>query len=253
MATPRVGIPEIITSQSDKTVTRNTGMQYVEQLCQLSVHDITNTPPTGVNGREYICGTSPTGVWSGKAKNIAYYRNGWHFYVPFEGLVAWVRDENKLYLFYDNAWNSGTIGASTELSDFNQTGVATGDMLRWDGTDWVNEQPTYDIIMYKTSGVPTSSEVLLEFALTRDVIIPASMTNSYFQADVAATAQTDIDVQKNSVSAGTIRFAAAGTVATFIAASPITLTSGDLLTLVAPASADATLAKISGVVAATRS
>jgi hypothetical protein len=69
---------------------------------------------------------------------------------------------------------------------------------------------------------------------------------------VAATAPTDIDIKVNGVSKGTVRFAAAATTATFLFATQVVLAAGDALTLIAPASADATLANIAITLAGTR-
>lgn len=92
------------------------------------------------------------------------------------------------------------------------------------------------------NGKPSASLVLIRHPVTEAVTFPASMTGSYGVAGTAATAQTDFDLQKNGVSFGTLRFAAAGTSATFIAASSTSFAAGDILTVVAPASQDATLA-----------
>ena len=71
-------------------------------------------------------------------------------------------------------------------------------------------------------------------------------------ASVAATAQTDFDILKNGVSFGTMRFAAAGSTASFISASGASFAAGDILTVVAPASPDATLANVGFSLAGTR-
>ena len=63
-------------------------------------------------------------------------------------------------------------------------------------------------------------------------------------AGIAATAQTDFDVQRNGLSIGTVRFPAGSATATFIAASAVTCEPGDRLTVIAPATPDATLADI---------
>jgi hypothetical protein len=70
------------------------------------------------------------------------------------------------------------------------------------------------------------------------------LTGWIAKARVAATAQTDFDVLKNGVSFGTIRFAAAATTATFISGSGSTFATGDVLTVVAPVTPDATLEDI---------
>jgi len=94
---------------------------------------------------------------------------------------------------------------------------------------------------------------MLNRVIPAEIVLPASMTGSIAEAGVAATAQTDFDVQKNGSSVATIRFAAAGTSASFINAGADTFAAGDNLKVVAPASPDATLANIVMTLAFTRS
>lgn len=101
-------------------------------------------------------------------------------------------------------------------------------------------------------GVPTASAIVTRVPVARIVTFPVSLTGSVAKASVAATAQTDFDVQLNGGSVGTIRFAAAGTSATFIAASPIVTAAGDLISIIAPAIPDATLANVGFVLTGTR-
>ena len=72
------------------------------------------------------------------------------------------------------------------------------------------------------------------------------------KAGTSATAQTDFDIQKNGSSFGTMRFAASGTVASFISASGSTFAAGDVLKVVAPASPDSTIADVGFMLVATR-
>lgn len=95
------------------------------------------------------------------------------------------------------------------------------------------------------AGKPSASEVILRFVAARPFVLPSALSGSRGDADIAATAQTDFDVTKNGSSVGTVRFAAAGTAASFIAASAASFAAGDVLAVVAPSSADATLADIS--------
>lgn len=94
-------------------------------------------------------------------------------------------------------------------------------------------------------GVPNNGELLLRFNYVRAVTLPAALAGSRVTAGVAATAQTDFDVRVNGASIGTIRFAAAGTVATFLSFSATSIAVNDVLEIVAPGTADATLADIS--------
>jgi hypothetical protein len=102
----------------------------------------------------------------------------------------------------------------------------------------------YDIATY-CAGKPDASERLLRFAFVRSIDFPANLTGSQVLARVAATAQTDFELNKNGSSIGTVRFAIAGTTATFIGVGAESFVAGDILELVAPASQDATLADIS--------
>ena len=102
------------------------------------------------------------------------------------------------------------------------------------------------------AGVPGSSAILVRRPLARATTFAAALAGSYGTATVAATAQTDFDVQKNGVSIGTMRFAAAATEATFISASGSSFAAGDVFSVVSPASPDATLANVGFVIAGVR-
>lgn len=114
----------------------------------------------------------------------------------------------------------------------------------------LNNQP-FDLGVFYP-GVPTASAMLVLLPFARAVSFPAGLTASVGKATVAATAQTNFDIQKNGSSVGTMRFAAAATSATFIAASPISFAAGDVIKVVAPLTPDATLADVHFTLAGTR-
>jgi Collagen triple helix repeat (20 copies) len=101
-------------------------------------------------------------------------------------------------------------------------------------------------------GPPPASVLVTWVPVGHVVTFPAGLPGSYAMARVAATAQTDFDVQRNGVSVATIRFAAGATVASFIAVAPIVTASGDMIAIVAPATPDATLADVGFVLVGTR-
>jgi len=106
------------------------------------------------------------------------------------------------------------------------------------------EDAPYDPTFYMP-GSPTSSMIVYFLEAIRAFGFPAGMTGSRCRALSAATAQTDFDVQKNGVSIGTIRFAAAGTLATYVSFSASSFAVGDTLKIIAPATPDATLGSVS--------
>lgn len=100
-------------------------------------------------------------------------------------------------------------------------------------------------------GVPTASEEMFRFVIADSITIPASLTGSLGDAATAATAETVFSVQKNDVEFGTLTFAASGTTAT-AAGDETSLVAGDILSVLAPASPDATLGDVSITIAGTR-
>lgn len=78
------------------------------------VNQTTNAPPgSPTDGDSYIIGGSPTGAWSGKARQIAIYQDSaWAYYVPVEGDHAYDRNLNAEYVYDGSAWASQISGYS---------------------------------------------------------------------------------------------------------------------------------------------
>jgi len=93
-------------------------------------------------------------------------------------------------------------------------------------------------------GLTSNGVTIASHIVSRGFSLPANLTSSQAVAQTAATASTVYSIQKNAVEFGTITFAAAGTVGTFVAASSATFVAGDILSIVAPTPADTTLADI---------
>ena len=108
------------------------------------------------------------------------------------------------------------------------------------------------LLAFDAPGVPTASMVVFHHVFTQAVSFVASLTDSYVKAGTAATAQTDFDLKQNGSSIGTVRFAAAGTTASYVSISASSWVAGDILTLIAPATPDATIADIWGTLVGVR-
>jgi Protein of unknown function (DUF2793) len=152
--------------------------------------------------------------------------------------------------------SSGTLAVTKTNQSANQvwagptSGSAAAPAFRALVAGDVPAQP-YDVGSF-LEPAPTASQVVLRHVFARQVIFASGLSPSQGVAGTAATAQTDYDIQKNGSSVGTMRFAAAGTVASFIMASQTTFAAGDKLTVIAAATPDATLAKVSFTLAGTR-
>jgi len=94
------------------------------------------------------------------------------------------------------------------------------------------------------SGKPTANLVVQSYVFTASATLPAGLAGSRGTAATAATATTTFIIRKNSTNVGTMVFAPAATTATFTMSSATSFSAGDVLTLVAPAAPDATLANL---------
>ena len=102
------------------------------------------------------------------------------------------------------------------------------------------------------SGTLPASQVLMRYPFPRAVDFPAGLTGSRGVAASAATGTTTLDLRKNGTSVGSVQYAASATTATFTMASATSFAAGDVLTVHAPGTADATLADLGLSLAGTR-
>jgi hypothetical protein len=113
---------------------------------QAPVISLTNTPGTTTKGFRYLIGTSPTGDWSTKPNNIAYYSGTeWLFVAPSEGMMVYITSEDTFYI-YTSSWGIFAVassGASQSVDkELDQTshGFVIGDTVRFNGTIYVKAQ-----------------------------------------------------------------------------------------------------------------
>lgn len=95
-------------------------------------------------------------------------------------------------------------------------------------------------------GKPDASAMVMRFEAVRSFTLPQGMAGSRASASVAATASAAFLLKKNGSTISTFTFAIGATVATFSdPATDETIVPGDILTVIAPSSQDATLSTIS--------
>lgn len=103
-------------------------------------------------------------------------------------------------------------------------------------------------------GKPTASEVLVRHTLAETVNFAANFSGSSGTIGINPTASYVLTVAKNGATVGTITFSTSGTV-TFATTggSAVAFAPGDVLTITAPASTDATADQLSPTLRGTRS
>jgi hypothetical protein len=195
----------------------------------ITVSDVTLTTAEGMNHAIFNC----TGTLTGNRNLI-------------------VPNFEKPYIILNNTAGAFTLTVKTSAGTGIVVTQGSGALLYCDATNVetaVQAAPStqpYVLGSWK-NGSPTATERVLGHVFPSGVsgiTLAASATGSNAEAETAATAQTDFDLHKNGSSIGTIRFAALGTVATFVSISETTFTGGDLLEILAPGTPDSTLAEL---------
>ena len=140
----------------------------------------------------------------------------------------------------------GTLAANSD------TRVATQKAVKTYVDTTVGTKP-FDVHAFYP-GAPTASAKVLRIPVARSVTFSANFAGSYGKASANATGSTVFDVQKNGSSIGSITFAAGASTATFTSTGGTgqSLVAGDVLSIVAPATPDATLADPGFVLVGTR-
>lgn len=104
---PNLVLPYIEAAQAQKHVTHNEALRALDVVVQLAVldKDLAAPPGSPAEGARYIVAASASGAWSGQSGKIAAWQDGaWAFRTPREGWLAWVADEDKLYVHDGAAW-----------------------------------------------------------------------------------------------------------------------------------------------------
>lgn len=144
-------------------------------------------------------------------------------------------------------------------------GTTQGTILYYNGTNWVAlavgtagyvlqtngaaANPSWEAKDLRISGglptdTPTSGQVLFEIPMLDGDAFPADMAGSILSCGTAATSSSDFLLKKNGTTFNTITVAASGTTGSFSSTGVTTFSGGDILSLEAPATADATLASV---------
>ena len=111
MATPRIGLPEILPNQAQKHITHNDALVILDALVQGSVISRTLTTPPGspTDGDAYVVAATATGAWAGKENDLAVYEAAaWSFYTPLTGYLMYCAADGEHITFDGSAWLSFT-------------------------------------------------------------------------------------------------------------------------------------------------
>ncbi|MGI4877439.1 MAG: DUF2793 domain-containing protein [Janthinobacterium lividum] len=105
--TGRYLLPLLQSGQAQKEVTHNQAVAGVDALLHLAVASRTHAaPPAGPQApAAWIVGAAATGIWSGRAGELALFDDaGWSYVAPRDGCLAYVRDEGVFAVYAEGNW-----------------------------------------------------------------------------------------------------------------------------------------------------
>lgn len=108
MESRNLSLPLLMPAQAQKHVTHNEALVMLDAIVQLVVadRDLSSPPMEPAEGERYIVASDADGDWTGHEGEIALFLNGgWQFFVPNEGWIAWLLDEERLVVRRDAAWH----------------------------------------------------------------------------------------------------------------------------------------------------
>lgn len=229
--TPNLQIAHIVASQAQKEVTANAAFDALDKaLCQFS--------EIALSDADLMLTAAQM------QQNMA---------LSFTGTLTANRTvtapAHAKFLLVGNDTDGGyalviRIASGTEIA----IGNGAKKLLYCDGADFavVSEgsvSAPYDV-GGTYNGSPEAGTVLLRYPMPRAVRFVVGISGSQGVANTAATAAVAFTLCKNGMAFATMSFAAAATTATFTCANETDFAAGDVLTVVAPASTDDTLADL---------
>ena len=145
---------------------------------------------------------------------------------------------------------------SVKLPAFNIFGQALQDLSTVTATTYTltgggaAQVPSY--VSGSVAGSPGASQVVERTIFAAIVTFPGGLSGSYGTAGTAATAAASFAIARNGTAVGTMDFAAGASAATFTMATATAFAAGDVLTIAAPATPDATLANLAWTLSGTQ-
>ena len=211
------------------------------QALRCMVLKLTGTHPGGAY--EVHCPTNKKiyVVWNGTAGDVTFKTAAGTGIVVNAGAV--------LILYCDGTdviQLAGLVATIDDIGDVVIAAAASGQLLRFNGSSWVNEDSPYDVGMF-IPGSHGNGALLAQVVLTRAVSLADDFAGARTYAGVSASAETVLDVHRNGSPIGTITFGIGASAGTFATAGggAETFAAGDRLSIINEDPADATLADLS--------
>lgn len=210
------------------------------------------------NATNYIVANRTT-----RAVSVSTSTTNWNNITVY-GRIARAVFASGALTFYDERFSDGGIFDRTSVATTSASQVIIADAGGYFGSPDNVEAALQELGARTASfpvdiaafypGIPTASVLLYRVKVARTLNFAANFSGSQFTATANASASTVFDIKKNGSNIGTCTIGAGGTTATFATSGGLaqSLAAGDVLSIEAPASPDATLADPAITLVATR-
>ncbi len=220
-STINVQLPYLYTNQAQKEVLVNESLTRIDGLLNNGAvtRSLSTPPSTPMEGSLYIVGASPTGAWVGYTSYMALYNSGWRFIQPKEGMLLWVNDENKQYIYNGTDWNLNQALPS----------LTAGSVTFSDGTTLSQDNSNFfwnNTNKYLGIGTNAPSAPLELRATTENLRVSYNATN-YLSVNTGSTGSTTFSLTGTSPTFG---FSQSVSVTGTITASTNIILSGSIIT-----------------------
>jgi hypothetical protein len=118
--TKNLSLPLLIYGQLNKDTTFNEALLRLDSILNSCLESLTpySLPPSDLEeGKLILVDKNAKEVFEEFANHLAFYMNGWHFIKPKEGLILWVKDERKPFVFNGNHFVEMSGGTSSNVSN----------------------------------------------------------------------------------------------------------------------------------------
>jgi len=113
---PRFALPLLFVGQSQKELTFNEAILLVDFLLQPVIESTTTAVPSAPTpGQCWIISAGATGIFAGKADQVAAWaEGGWRYIAPREGMRVYDRARTGHRIYQGGAWRTPTMPSAPE-------------------------------------------------------------------------------------------------------------------------------------------
>ena len=127
--TQNLGLQLLSQGQLNKDITVNEAFLLIDCILNSGLESLTpfeDYPPNLEEGKLIITAKTTKGVFEQFPNHIAFYKNGWRFLKPKEGLILWVKAEKSCFVFNGEDFvQISSAGSTIAQPSVNNTQMAT--------------------------------------------------------------------------------------------------------------------------------